>query len=1104
MDEVQMDRAADPPQAHEVPRDQGKRTPIKIKDPILPTQAEVEEHEKTHMPYRNWCCHCIRGKGKSADHNKQKKDGEHTITEIHLDYLFLGTRPEPDTDARKLATVLGAKERDKGMTLSTVVPKKGGIEFAAKRLISFIDELGLSQCPIIMKSDQEPSIIQLIDTVKRLRVDVQTFMENSPVKSSQSNGIIERAAQSIEGHVRVMKSALEHRYDIKIKEDDLVLTWLIEYAGVLINRYEVGHDGKTPYERTRGKVSKMIGLEFGEAIEFRRQPQGLRRAKLESLWERGLFIGYKSQSGEYMIATCNGTTKTRTVKRVPVQERWIKENLDMITGAPWCPNGPDSKFDDIMPAVQVHMKEPEIPVQVPRCQEETHLPRRVYIRSSDIDKNGATPDCAGCKAHLLGKKAVHHSEGCRDRITKIMMDHSGSKKRVADADDRQNKFIALEIQKNVEMKSGTKDGGVKPQDDAVMQQSSSSSSSASPPGTEKRKREDDDPGDMKDDIPDTAMIQYIRPRWADIHANDDDINEMHDLWGAHEDDHNYNADNFEQINSIEEEVMHEHHDEHESYEDRDVDLAFDDVTGKPLKPELVQKARQGEVDELERLEVFDKVPIDECWRNTGKPPITARWLDINKGDDKDEVYRSRYVAREIKKKHGGNERENLFAATPPLEALKLLLSNAVTNHEVGKKIMLIDISKAYLFAPVLDNNIYVDLPHEMAEPMMCGRLKKALYGTRDAAHAWEQEYTQTLNNIGFHTGESSTCIFYHDTRQLELVVHGDDFTIIGQHKNLQWFAEQLRNKYIVKVRGVLGPDMNDMKEISILNRIVRWTSEGFEIEADPRHVELIFKSLEMTDAKGTTTPGIKIDDNEHEIIILDKIASTQYRSLAARCNYLAADRIDIQYAVKELCREMSSPTNVSWIKLKKLARYLQAHPRLVMKYKYQDNSGTLQVYSDTDFAGCLRTRRSTSGGCIMRGSHCIKSWSTTQAIVALSSGEAEYYGLTKAACLGIGAISLCKDFHIVLKLIVYTDSSAAKGIVARRGLGKLRHLDVQVLWLQERVQRKHLQVKKVWGKENPGDLSTKYLDKNTILNLLNIIDVHFMSGRSQATPQLQN
>ena len=58
----------------------------------------------------------------------------------------------------------------------------------------------------------------------------------------------------------MLKSALESRYDITVKEDDLVLTWLIEYAGVLINKYEVGHDGKTPYERTRGKVSKMLGL----------------------------------------------------------------------------------------------------------------------------------------------------------------------------------------------------------------------------------------------------------------------------------------------------------------------------------------------------------------------------------------------------------------------------------------------------------------------------------------------------------------------------------------------------------------------------------------------------------------------------------------------------------------------------------------------------------------------------------------------------------------------------------------------------------------------------------------------------------------------------
>ena len=156
-----------------------------------------------------------------------------------------------------------------------------------------------------------------------------------------------------------------------------------------------------------------------------------------------------------MVATCNGTTKTRTVKR-------FKENLDMITGAPWCPNGPDSKFDDIMPAIQVHMKEPEIPVEAPRCQEESHLPRRVYIARSDIETHGPTPDCAGCRAILLGKKAVHHSEDCRNRITQVMKDHAGSKKRVAEADDRQNRVIAKEIQKSVEMKSVPKMGGQMP------------------------------------------------------------------------------------------------------------------------------------------------------------------------------------------------------------------------------------------------------------------------------------------------------------------------------------------------------------------------------------------------------------------------------------------------------------------------------------------------------------------------------------------------------------------------------------------------------------------------------------------------------------------
>ena len=156
------------------------------------------------------------------------------------------------------------------------------------------------------------------------------------------------------------------------------------------------------------------------------------------------------------------------------------------------------------------------------------------------------------------------------------------------------------------------------------------------------------------------MIQNIKTRWADIHEDDDDINEMHELWGAQEDDY----DPEQNIMQVMMDDSHELHDDHESQEDHTIDLAFDDVTGKPLKPELVHKARQGEIEELERLEVFDKVPLDECWKNTGKPPITARWLDINKGDDNDENYRSRYVAKEIKKKYCETKRKTCLLQLP--------------------------------------------------------------------------------------------------------------------------------------------------------------------------------------------------------------------------------------------------------------------------------------------------------------------------------------------------------------------------------------------------------------------------------------------------------
>ena len=162
-----------------------------------------------------------------------------------------------------------------------------------------------------------------------------------------------------------------------------------------------------------------------------------------------------------------------------------------------------------------------------------------------------------------------------------------------------------------------------------------------------------------------------------------------------------------------------------------------------------------------------------------------------------------------------------------------------------------------------------------------------------------------------------------------------------------------------------------------------------------------------------------------------------FPGLAARCNYLAADRPDCQLAAKEVCRFMSKPTKLSVEAIKRLGRYLMQQKRLVYMYPWQDDVDSLEVYVDTDHAGCLRTRKSTSGGCVVLGAHLLKSWSSTQPTIILSSGEAELHGVVRGSAAGLRMLSLLADLGVRILLRVWTDSTASIGICKRQGLGKV-------------------------------------------------------------------
>ena len=154
-------------------------------------------------------------------------------------------------------------------------------------------------------------------------------------------------------------------------------------------------------------------------------------------------------------------------------------------------------------------------------------------------------------------------------------------------------------------------------------------------------------------------------------------------------------------------------------------------------------------------------------------------------------------------------------------------------------------------------------------------------------------------------------------------------------------------------------------------------------------------------------------------------------------------------------------------KLKRLARYLLRYPRGQVLFKPSEDGGAgpLEVYSDSDWAGCPRTRKSTSGGMLYVAGGLVKSWSSTQGPIALSSGEAELVALVKAATEGLGLQSLMADLGWNRPMRLWTDSASAKAISSREGLGKTRHIETKYLWVQRAVKHQRFVIAKVPGKE---------------------------------------
>ena len=321
---------------------------------------------------------------------------------------------------------------------------------------------------------------------------------------------------------------------------------------------------------------------------------------------------------------------------------------------------------------------------------------------------------------------------------------------------------------------------------------------------------------------------------------------------------------------------------------------------------------------------------------------------------------------------------------------------------------------------------------------------------------------------------------------------------VGDKESIRKFEKRMEERFEIKTR-ILGTAVGEEKEGRVLNRVIRVTENGWEYEPDQRHVDIIVEAMGMKEGKGVSTPteDEKVWEEKANDEELDAEKATHFRKVGARANYLAADRPDIMYSVKEICRQMSRPTLGGWKRLKRLARYLLVRPRTILKYHWQIREREVEGFSDSDWAGCRRSGKSTSGGIITIGEHFVKGWSKTQASVTLSSAEAELVAMCKLAAEIIGVGSMAADLGEDLKVVMHADSSAAIAIAKRRGAGKLRHINVGLLWIQERTEKEEVTIKKVKGIFNPSDMMTKGVNREKLDKYMVMVSQTEAEGRAR-------
>ena len=289
------------------------RRPRIIRRPLPPTKEMVEEHNRTHAEYREWCRHCRAGKSTGLHHRQGDPLDEKLGTTISVDYAFRLKEEQVDD----LIPILVAYDNVKKSIWTLEVEEKGisNTSVAVDWLVGKLDMSGYRGVPIAVKSDNEPSILAFKNAVA-IKRQCETSLIESPVRESKSNAHVERAIRTWRDQFRTLRHYTEHRFRKAIPRESALMSWLVSWASEVLNRYKVQANGRTAFEMATLHKCRHKVVAFAEKVYFQHTFVG----KEDDRKDVGVFVGMMDRSQTYLVANDSGVFGSPNIQAFPDEQ----------------------------------------------------------------------------------------------------------------------------------------------------------------------------------------------------------------------------------------------------------------------------------------------------------------------------------------------------------------------------------------------------------------------------------------------------------------------------------------------------------------------------------------------------------------------------------------------------------------------------------------------------------------------------------------------------------------------------------------------------------------------------------------------------------------